>query len=175
MKFPGTRLLARVVLALLAVAALVAAVTGCSAIDDATKSDVAKTKVGDCINITDNSPTATEGEPVDCSSPKAVYKVHQSFDQQTECASKEYTSYTEQLASGGTAFLCLAPNFAQGSCYNDVGTSPYKWVDCSSTEATFKVLQRVDGQTDELLCESAEEFITVSDPKTLFCVGKPNS
>ncbi|MBF6211736.1 hypothetical protein IU433_16415 [Nocardia puris] len=171
MKFPGTSLPARVVLALLAVAAL--AVAGCSAVDEATKSDVAKTEVGDCINITDNSPTATEGEPIDCADPKAVYKVHQSFDQQSDCASNEYTSYTEQLASGGTAFLCLAPNFAQDACYNDVGTSPYMWVDCGSTDATFKVLQRVDGETDELLCDQATEFITVSDPKTLFCLGKP--
>ncbi|AXK86618.1 hypothetical protein IU443_07965 [Nocardia farcinica] len=174
-KFPGTRLLARLVLALLAAAALAVAMSGCSVIDDATKSDVAKTKVGDCINITDNSPTATEGEPIDCSSPKAVYKVHQTFDEATQCASNEYTSYTEQLPSGGTTFMCLAPNFAQDNCYNDVSTSPYMWVDCSSTEATFKVLQRIDGQTDELLCESGDEFLVVSDPKTLFCLGKPNA
>ncbi|MEV0295852.1 hypothetical protein [Nocardia sp. NPDC050710] len=173
MKFPGTRLLARVALALLAVAALAAAVTGCSAVDNATKSDVAKTKVGDCINITDNSMTATKGEPIDCSSPKAVYKVFQTSDNKTECPSNEYTSYTEELVSGGTAFMCLAPNFKQGSCYNDVGTSPYKWVDCTSKDATFKVVQRIDGQTDELLCENAEEFITVPDPKTLFCIAKP--
>ena len=164
---------ARIAPALLAVAALAAVVTGCSAVDEATKTDVAKTKVGDCISITNNSTTATEGDPMDCSSPKAVYKVFQTFDAKTECAS-EYTSYTEELVSGGTAFLCLAPNFQQDSCYNDVSTSPYKWVDCTSPDATFKVLQRVDGQDDEMLCgETAEQFITVPDPKTLYCVGKP--
>lgn len=173
MKFRGPRLLARIVLALLAAAALAVVMSGCSAIDDATKSDVAKTKVGDCINITDNSTTATEGEPADCSTPQAVYKVHQSFDEKTECASNEYTSYTEELPTGGTTFLCLAPNFAQDACYNDVGSSPYKWVDCSSADATFKVVQRIDGENDELLCDNGEEFITLSDPKTLFCLSTP--
>lgn len=175
MKFRGPRLLARIVLALLAAAALAVVMSGCSAIDDAAKSDVAKTNVGDCINITDNSPTATEGEPADCSTPQAVYKVHSSSDEQTECASSEYTSYTEQLPTGGTSFLCLAPNFAQDACYNDVGTSPYKWVDCASSEATFKVVQRIDGETDELLCDSGEEFIVVSDPETLFCLSAPTA
>jgi len=172
-KFPGVRLAARVAPGLLAVAALAAAVTGCSAVDNATKSDVAKTQVGDCINITNNSPTATEGEKIDCSSPKAVYKVFQTFDAKTECPSNEYTSYTEDLVSGGTTFMCLAPNFAQDACYNDVSTSPYKWADCASPEATFKVLQRIDGETDELLCDNADQFLTVPDPKTLFCVAAP--
>ena len=42
MKIPGTRLLVRIVLALLAVAAVAIAATGCSAIKDASKSDTAK-------------------------------------------------------------------------------------------------------------------------------------
>nr|WP_198429120.1 hypothetical protein [Nocardia bovistercoris] len=164
---------ARIVPALLAVAAATAAITGCSTVDDLTKSDVAKTKVGDCINFTNNSATDAKGEQVDCSSPKGVYKVFQVFDTASTCAS-EYTSYTEPLASGGTTFMCLAPNFQQDSCYNDVGSSPYKWVECTSTEATFKVLQRVDGQTDEMLCgPDSDQFFVIPDPKTLYCAGKP--
>ncbi|WP_239476892.1 LppU/SCO3897 family protein [Nocardia arizonensis] len=173
MKYPGVRAQARIASALLAVAAAAAAITGCSAVDSVTKSDVAKTEVGDCINITNNSMTATEGESIDCSSPKAVYKVFRTFDTKTECPSNEYTSYTEQLVSGATTFMCLAPNFQQNACYNDVATSPYKWVDCGSPEATFKVVQRIDGQTDEMLCTDADRFITVPDPKTLYCVTKP--
>ncbi|MET8875950.1 hypothetical protein [Nocardia sp. NPDC004604] len=171
MKFPGTRLLARLVLALLAVGALVAAVTGCSALDDASKSDTAKAKVGDCINVTDSSSTATKSEPVDCSSAKAVYKVFQTADKKLDCAA-EYTTYTEDLVSGSKAYMCLAPNFKQGSCYADVGTNPYKYVDCSASEATFKVVKRIDGQADELLCGAdATSFVTVPDPKVTFCLG----
>jgi hypothetical protein len=170
-KFPGPRLLARVVLALLAVAALAAAVTGCSASDNASKSETAKAKVGDCINVTDSSATATKSEPVDCSSTKAVYKVFQTSDKKIECAI-EYTTFTEDLVSGGKAYMCLAPNFKQGNCYAEVGNNPSKYVDCTSTEASFKVLERIDGQTDELLCDTeSTSFITVPDPKTTFCLG----
>ncbi|WP_330252047.1 hypothetical protein OG874_39035 [Nocardia sp. NBC_00565] len=165
------RLLARIVLALLAVGALVAVVTGCSALDNATKSDTAKAKVGDCINVTDSSSTATKSEPEDCSSAKAVYKVFQTADKKIDCAA-EYTTYTEDLVGGGQAYMCLAPNFKQGSCYADVGSNPYKYVDCTSGEASFKVLGRIDGQTDELLCNAdATSFVTVPDPKTTFCLG----
>ncbi|MEV0250419.1 hypothetical protein AB0H76_27750 [Nocardia sp. NPDC050712] len=165
MRFPG---------ALLAVAAIAVAVTGCSAVDNASKSDVAKTKVGDCINITDNASNDTKGEAIDCSSPKAVYKVFQTFDNQTACPTTDYTTYTEQRPSGGTTFMCLAPNLKQDSCYNDVGTSPYKWADCGTPEATIKVLQRLEGTTDEMQCpEDTQTYITVPDPKALFCLGAP--
>lgn len=171
MKFPGTRLLARIVLALLAVAAV--AVTGCSAINGASKSDTAKAKVGDCINVIKGSAADSKTEPVDCSSEKAVYKIVQTYDKKTDCA-KDYTSYEETLNGGTTAFLCLAPNFKQGSCYIDNNLTGYQFSDCAATDATFKVIQRIDGQVDELLCGSdSDKFITVSDPKTTFCLGKP--
>ncbi len=165
------RLLARIVLALLAVGALVAVVTGCSALDNASKSDTAKAKVGDCINVTDSSSSATKSAPEDCSSPKAVYRVVKTADQKLECAA-EYTTYTEDLVSGGKAYMCLAPNFKKGSCYADVGANPYKYVDCSSAEASFKVVQRIDGEANELGCGAdATSFVTVPDPKVTFCLG----
>jgi FlaG/FlaF family flagellin (archaellin) len=170
-KFPGTRLLAGIVLALLAAVAV--AVTGCSSIKDASKSDTAKAKVGDCVNVIKGSAVDSKTEPVDCSSEKAVYKIVQTYDKKTDCA-KDYTSYEETLNGGTTAFLCLAPNFKQGSCYTDNNLSGYQFSDCAAAEATFKVIQRIDGQVDELLCSSdSEKFITVSDPKTTFCLGKP--
>ncbi|WP_309234712.1 hypothetical protein [Nocardia sp. XZ_19_385] len=161
MRFPG---------ALLAVAAIAVAVTGCS--DDASKSDVAGTKVGDCINITDNAPNASKGEAIDCSAPKAVYKVFQTFDKDTACA-QGYTRFSQPAANGGTAFMCLAPNFKQDSCYNEVGSAPYKWAECGSKEATIKVVKRIDGSADEFQCSGNSNFITIADPKTVFCLGKP--
>ncbi|MEU2087218.1 LppU/SCO3897 family protein [Nocardia beijingensis] len=174
MKFPGTRLLARLVLALAAVAAVVVTVAGCSLIQDAGKSDTAKAGVGDCINVIEGSAVDSKTEPVDCSSDKAVYKVAQSYDKKTACAA-EYTSYEETLAGGTTAFLCLAPNFKEGNCYNESSTTGYKHVDCASSEATFKVLKRIDGKADELLCDQdADGFRLIeSDPKVTFCTAKP--
>ncbi|MGK8521912.1 LppU/SCO3897 family protein [Nocardia asteroides] len=174
MKFPGARPLARIVLALVAVAAVVITVAGCSLIGDAGKSDTAKAQVGDCINVIEGSAVDSKTEPVDCSSDKAVYKVAQSYDKKTDCA-PDYTSYEETLGGGTTAFLCLAPNFKEGSCYNESSTTGYKHVDCGAAEATFKVLKRIDGQADELLCgEDATGFRLIeTDPKVTFCTGNP--
>ncbi|WP_406269931.1 hypothetical protein OH799_27640 [Nocardia sp. NBC_00881] len=172
MKFPGARLLARIVLALVAVAA----VAGCSLIEDSSKSDTAKAKVGDCINVIESSAVDSKTEPVDCSSDKAVYKVAQSFDKKTECAA-DYTSYEETLSGGTTAFLCLAPNFKEGNCYNESSATGYKHVECGSSEATFRVLKRIEGKADELLCGAdADGFRLIeTDPKVTFCTGKPKA
>ncbi|MEU7630894.1 hypothetical protein AB0C34_13045 [Nocardia sp. NPDC049220] len=176
MKFPGARLLARIVLALVAVAAVAVTLAGCSLVEDASKSDTAKAAVGDCINVIESSAVDSKTEPVDCSSDNAVYKVAQSYDKKTECAA-DYTSYEEMLGGGTTAFLCLAPNFKEGNCYNESRVSGYKHVDCGSSEATFRVLKRIDGKADELLCgEDATGFHLIEeDPKATFCTGKPKA
>ncbi|SUA76163.1 Uncharacterised protein [Nocardia otitidiscaviarum] len=171
MKFAPTRLIARLVLALVAVAAL----AGCSMFQEASKSDTAKAQVGDCINVISGSAVDSETEPVDCSSEKAVYKVMDVHDTKTECK-EEYTSYEETLNGGTTAFLCLAPNFKEGACYNESPTTGYKSVDCSAPEASFKVTKRIDGQTDEFLCDTAAiGYRIVPDPKMTFCLGSPKS
>lgn len=175
MKFPATRRSARVVLALVAVAAAAFAVVGCSFIEDAGKSDTAKAKVGDCINVIEGSAVDSKTEPIDCSSEKAVYQVVQTYDTKTECAA-DYTSYEETLGDSTTAFLCLAPNFKEGSCYVDSMLTGYKHADCAASEVTFKVVKRIDGQVDELLCgEDADKFITVDEPKVTFCLGSPTA
>ncbi|WP_067472212.1 LppU/SCO3897 family protein [Nocardia amamiensis] len=176
MKVPGARLLARIVLALVAVAAVVVTVTGCSLVEDAGKSDTAKAKVGDCINVIEGSAVDSKTEPVDCSSDKAVYKVAQSYDKKTDCAA-DYTSYEETVGGGTTAFLCLAPNFKEGRCYNESSATGYKQVDCGSSEATFRVVKRIDGEADELLCGAdAEGFRVIeTDPKVTFCTAKPKN
>ncbi|MBL1077642.1 hypothetical protein JK358_24875 [Nocardia sp. 2] len=168
MKFAGTRLVTRLGLALVAVA--VPAVTGCSMIKDASKSDTAKAAVGDCINVLEGASAKTE--PVDCSSEKAVYKVMQVFDSTTTCK-EGYTSYEETLNGGTTAFLCLAPNLKEGVCYNENPSTGYRFVDCTAPEASFKVTKRIDGKADEFECASADavNFIVVPDPATTFCLG----
>ncbi|WP_067703690.1 LppU/SCO3897 family protein [Nocardia jejuensis] len=174
MKFAGTRPILRLVLALVAVAVAVLAVSGCSAVKDASKSDTAKAKVGDCINVIEGSMVDSKTEPVDCSNEKAVYRVAQIFDTKTDCK-QEQTSYEETLNGGTTAFLCLTPNFKEGSCYNESQTTGYKFVACTAPEASFKVTKRVDGQADEFQCatDTALGFRLVEDPKTTFCLGNP--
>ncbi|MFF2087620.1 hypothetical protein ACFVVM_27915 [Nocardia sp. NPDC058176] len=177
MTFTGKGMVSRFAIALLAVAALGAA--GCSAVDkvtevakDAGKSETARAKVGDCINVISASMINSETEPADCASETAVYKVVQVFDTKTECH-EDYTSYEETWGSGGTvAFLCLAPNFKQDSCYNEGMMTGYKHVPCTADNASFKVVSRVDGQVDEQLCgEDADQVLLLAEPATTFCLG----
>ncbi|WP_040803570.1 LppU/SCO3897 family protein [Nocardia concava] len=174
MKFAGTRTLTRLVLALVAVAVAVLAASGCSMLKDASKSDTAKSKVGDCINVIEGSATNSKTAPVACSDQKAVYVVAGVYDKKTECK-EEQTSYEETVNGGTTAFLCLSPNFKQGACYNESATTGYKFVDCTAPEASFKVLKRIDGTADEFQCDTATAigFRVVPDPKTTFCLGNP--
>ncbi|MFI9506089.1 hypothetical protein [Nocardia sp. NPDC052566] len=166
MKFPGARLLARIVLALVAVAAVVIAVTGCSSSKSETS---AKAKVGDCVVSAASADAKVE--TVDCSSDKALYKVAKTSDKKTECGNRMVGS--DDTSNG---FLCLAPNFKQSKCYAEIGTSGWKSADCAAPEASFKVVQRIDGQADELACGSnAEKFITIDEPKTTFCLAKPKA
>jgi hypothetical protein len=170
-KFPGARLLARVVLALVAVAAVVVAVVGCSSSDTSgTTADSAK--VGSCLDGIKGATVDVKTGSVDCSSEKAVYKIAQTADKKGACS----TDYTEASVAGGSAaFLCLVPNFKQGSCYNENPASGFKQVDCGATEATFRVVKRVDGEADELLCgQDADSFRLISAaPKTTYCLAKP--
>ena len=141
-------------------------------VSDAAKSDTARTKAGDCINVREGSPADSATEPVDCSSAKAVYTVKSTSGTKQDCGA-EYSSYEETFNGGTTAFLCLAPNLKQGSCYHDDKTTGFSFAECDSTEATVKVVKRVDGQSDEFLCEASSTFLTLSDPKTTFCLANP--
>ncbi|MET8651315.1 LppU/SCO3897 family protein [Nocardia aurea] len=129
--------------------------------------------VGDCVAITDNAPENTVGTSVACSDPNAVYRVHSVHHGLADCPSADYTTYTKETRAG-TLRLCLAPNFQQGSCYNDVDTSPYMQVPCGTPEATFRVLFRIDGTTDSDRCpDGSDQYISVPDPATLFCLTTP--
>ncbi|MFR9750831.1 hypothetical protein ACL02S_07325 [Nocardia sp. 004] len=176
MKFPGARLMVRGVLALIAAAVVAVMTVGCSTIETASKSDTAKAEVGDCISVIESSAVDSATEPVDCSSDTAVYQVAQAYNEKTECAA-DHTSYEETLGGGTTAFLCLVPNFKEGSCYSENSVTGYKYVDCGSSEVSFRVLKRIDGEADELLCgmESTSFRLIESDPKITFCTTELKS
>ncbi|GAA5066024.1 hypothetical protein GCM10023318_53780 [Nocardia callitridis] len=156
-------LLARIGLALLAVVAMVATMTGCSSEDG----EAAGAGVGECFAAL----PGTDASTIDCSDQKAVYKVAQSSESETTCAT-DYTA-AERKTGDSTAYLCLVPNFHQDGCYSDTGQTGYQSVDCAAPEASFRVLQRIDGEADELLCGAdATGFrVVTDDPKVTFCTG----
>ncbi|TCJ94192.1 LppU/SCO3897 family protein [Nocardia alba] len=166
MSFPDKRLAARLVLGPMAAMALVAAVVSCSSDDS---SSVGAVAAGSCVEVGDNTADAMKATVGDCSSAKSNYRIVRVG---ADCAA-------DNAAFNGTVgdaknTLCLAPNFAEGSCYADAGKRPAKAVDCTAAGASFKVVKRIDGQTDELLCGmDATQFRTVPDPKTTFCMAKP--
>ncbi|MBL1079184.1 hypothetical protein JK358_32745 [Nocardia sp. 2] len=161
--------------AMLALAGCSAVEKGVQAIEDAPKSDTARAKVGDCINVIKASTIDSETEPVACTDNRAVYQVAEVHDSKVEC-SADYTSYEETLGSGTLAYMCLAPNFKEGLCYSDSMLTGYKYVDCAASEASFKVLQRIDGQADGELCSAdANQYFTLTKPPTTFCTGSPKS
>lgn len=167
MRYPGKRLLARLVLAPMATVALVGAVVACSSSEESADAVAA----GSCVEVTDNTIDAMTATVGDCSSAAAAYRIVEAGTALT-CAPDNAT-FTGKVGDTETE-LCLAPNFAQGNCYADAGTRPATTVDCTAPEATFKVVKRIDGETDELLCDTdATQFRTVPDPKTTFCLAKP--
>lgn len=179
MDFPRRRRVVRLGAALSAAVAVVLGLLGCSSMEDAGTSETAKAEVGDCINVIENtvagSTVDSKTEPVECTAQNAVYRVMETHASKTECAAGQ-ASYEESLNGGTTAFLCLAPDFTEGSCYAEGNGERYTHVDCASATASFRVMQRIDGATDELSCAgSANRFITVSDPKTTFCLGEANA
>ncbi|APE33109.1 hypothetical protein BOX37_03035 [Nocardia mangyaensis] len=170
MKYPGKRLLARLVFAPVAAVALVGAAVACSSADDSAAGDTVA--VGSCVEVTDNAVEAMTATLGDCSSATADYRIVRTGAAPLTCAADNAT-FDGTVGTTETG-LCLAPNFAQGSCYADAGTRPATAIDCTAPEATFKVVKRIDGETDELLCDmDATQFRTVPDPKTTFCLAKP--
>lgn len=176
----SNRLLRRVGIAIVAAATLTAA--GCSltekasnAVEDAGKSDAARSKVGDCINVIEGSMIDSELERIDCASDKAVYRVVQVFGQKTEC-DPDYTSYEETLGNATRAFLCLAPNFKEGACYHEDSMTGFQYAPCGTSDASFRVTQRIDGVADETRCaEDTYQIITLADPPTTFCLDRPST
>ncbi len=165
---PGKRLLARLVFAPVATLALAGAVVACSAEEDAAPSVAA----GSCVHVSDNTADAMTATLADCASSSAAYRIATTGTAPLDCDADAAT-FNGTVGDTKTG-LCLTPNFAEGQCYADAGTRPAEAVGCSAPEATFKVVKRIDGETDELLCGAdATQFRTVPDPATTFCLAKP--
>ncbi|WP_036568402.1 hypothetical protein [Nocardia sp. BMG51109] len=163
---------ARLVPALLAV--LLPAAAGCSMVGDASRSDTARAQVGDCIDVAEGSITASKTEPIDCAADRAVYTIVSASDTARNCG-PEYSSYEETFRGGTTAFLCLAPNLKQGNCYRQDRQTGFAYADCTSPEATVRVVARIDGRSDQSLCAPNGTFLLLSRPETTFCLANPET
>lgn len=171
MFIPGKRLLARLVFAPVATVALVGAVVACSSGDDSSTSAGA-VAAGSCVQVADNTADAMVATVADCSSSAAAYRIASTGAAPLDCDADAAT-FNGTVGDTKTG-LCLTPNFAEGQCYTDAGTRPAESIACTAPEASFKVVKRIDGETDELLCGAdATQFRTVPDPKTTFCLAKP--
>jgi hypothetical protein len=129
-------------------------------------------EVGDCIKVTnvDNS----EVEKVDCNSNDATYKVAVTEDSSTAtCPDGDYMSYTE--SGSGDLTICMTLNGKVGDCFNE-RTKDHLRVDCSSPDATFKILELLDGQTDiEACADPATGGYVYSEPELTICAAEPNA
>ncbi|MET9210613.1 MULTISPECIES: LppU/SCO3897 family protein [unclassified Nocardia] len=153
----------------MATVALVGAVAACSSDSDSAGASLAK---GSCVEVTDNAADAMVGTLGDCAAATSNYRIVQVGTAPLTCDVSDAT-FNGTVGDTKTA-LCLAPNFAQGSCYADAGKRPAEAVACTAPEATFKVVKRIDGVADELQCGvDATQFRTVADPKATFCMAKP--
>ncbi|WP_324192881.1 LppU/SCO3897 family protein [Nocardia transvalensis] len=159
--------------AFIGVLAAATTVAGCSAVTDAGKSDTARAEVGDCIDVGRESSTLA-AEPVDCSSGAAVYTVMSTSDRKRDCG-PEYSSYEETRGGRTLAFLCLAPNLEQDNCYRRDSVTGFSHADCASAEATVRVVRRIDGTSDQGLCDPSGTFLTLSEPKLTFCFANPRA
>ncbi|MFD3592060.1 hypothetical protein ACFWU5_04975 [Nocardia sp. NPDC058640] len=150
----------------MAAVALVGAVVSCSSEKPAAATAVA---AGSCVEVTDNTADAMKATVGDCSSATSSYRI---VKVGADCAA-DNAVFTGTVGDAKSA-LCLAPNFAQGACYAEAGKRPAEAVACTAPEVSFKVIQRIDGETDEMLCGTdASLYRTVPDPKTTFCMAKP--
>jgi hypothetical protein len=132
--------------------------------------DAIDAQPGDCIKVNVASSTNADVETVDCSSDEAIYKVATREETDTgDCPNEQYVSYTEE----GQLLLCLQLNVREGDCLN-VSDSEDKRVDCTSADATDKVLKVIDGVDDETQCpDTTVTPMTYPQPPLTICLGSP--
>lgn len=108
----------RLGLALLAVPALLAAMTACGQ-HGPERGAVMVFSVGDCVSVpatTPSSPDVVRATAVDCAVDPS-YTVGAVADDAGECPSREYQHLSADVADPSTARLCLVPNLVADHCY----------------------------------------------------------
>lgn len=125
---------------------------------------------GDCIKVNVASATNADVETVDCSLPDAMYRVATREETDTEsCPNDQYVSYTEE----GQLLLCLQLNVAKGDCLAVTDAQDTR-VECTASDATYKVVDVLDGVDDETKCSDATtDVITYPKPPLTICLGSP--
>ena len=130
--------------------------------------DAIDAQPGDCIKVNAASATDADVEIVDCSTDEAIYRVATREEIDTEtCPSDAYVTYTEE----GRLLLCLQLNTRDGDCLQVTDTDD-KRVDCTSPDATYQVVEVLDGVDDETQCgDDTTDVITYPQPPLTICLG----
>jgi hypothetical protein len=125
-------------------------------------------QLGDCIKVNAASETNADVETVECTSEEAIYQVATRAETDTEtCPSDAYVTYTEE----GRLLLCLQLHVSTGDCLEVTDTDD-RFVDCTSPDATYQVLDAQYGVDDETQCgEDATDVITYPQPALTICLG----
>lgn len=129
--------------------------------------------VGDCV--TESEFGERNAKPVSCSDPEAVMELASKGGADSDCPDgkgRKNTDYTTLFWDNGT--LCFAANFIEGKCYatHMFATSgpPFTLEDCGGSGAEVKVVERIDGTTDDGRCPSGTKPVSYVEPARLYCL-----
>lgn len=165
--------LVNVLVTLLVIVGLAAAGRACA------HSDMDNLAVGNCVKVTQksNSDKDISADKADCTS-NPSYKVVKQTTNKDGCGVNEDAYIQERKDGSDSDVRCLMPNMDQGKCYND--ENPTSWpsligarlVDCSASDAEFRVSKVVDNSTDTSKCSSSEKPWTYNEDATkrVYCL-----
>ena len=132
-------------------------------------SDTLNSEVGDCVQITDSSPTNAKTAKVDCASPDADAVVTEVGDT-VNCAATEY----QFSRSGQDGRVCMRPNLKDNTCYI-VGAKAKNGLtqatDCASPDATIKVLKVLTDTVDRAGCPQGSEATVLDQRRVVYCIA----
>lgn len=136
-------------------------------------------KVGNCVQVTQNSKDTGDlsNKKVDCGTDKSM-KVLAQVSAESACGDTlPYTYYSDQKSKKIDKVYCMFPNLQAGKCYStdDPTTFPavigLPAVDCSASNAAFKIEKVIDGVADTSKCTTPADALKVdlNGTKATYC------
>jgi hypothetical protein len=129
--------------------------------------------IGQCVDEKDFA--HRDPKPTDCQNPSAVMELVSRGGANADCPDgkgRDDTDYTTLFWDNAT--MCFAANFMEGDCYavntDSSSEPPFTHEDCDDPDAQVKVVQRVDGTTDDGQCSPGTKPISYPHPARLYCL-----
>jgi hypothetical protein len=137
------------------------------------RNSASSANAGDCIKVKSASATNADVEKIDCNDKAAVFKVAKKLGNDTDqCPTPDYEKYEQSGGSSSDFALCLMLNAKEGDCFANFDT-PDKRARADCNGAEVKVTKKVDGKSDESLCDQQSIAVTYPEPATTFCLAQP--